>query len=218
MAYVGLARAFRGRIEAAVTVAIKIVRDTSQQLIARQRRHPVQRRDTLASIARAWGDKVPAFGRANQEIRLEGKEADWDEDAREPGLSVVRITLAIAPHEKLALGMHTLCAASLHALARRYQRGRPTTDDAIIADLHALAAAHERLRGLPRATASPSMWPAASGSATRSISAATTAAGYSACPMFGRSSRPEPVIEATCTQTSTCQPPLLSRHVPNARL
>jgi len=149
MAYVGLARAFRGRIEAAVTVAIKIVRDTSQQLIARQRRHPVQRRDTLASIARAWRDKVPAFGRANQEIRLEGKEADWDEDAREPGLSVVRITPAIAPHEKLALGMHMLCAASLHALARRYQRGRPTTDDAIIADLHALAAAHERLRGLP---------------------------------------------------------------------
>ena len=69
----------------------------------------------------------------------------WTDDAREPGVCVVRITLAIAAHEKLSMATHTFCSVSLHALGRRYQRGRPDTDDAIIADLHALTGAHERL-------------------------------------------------------------------------
>ena len=162
--FVGLARAFRGRIETADAIAIRLVQQTSRQLIERTRRHPVPRADMLAGVARAWRVNVPALGRASQQIRLERKslsitevrvcpqhyrQADWEADAREPGVSVVQITLAIAPHETLALGLHTLCAASLHALARRYQRGQPVTDDAIVADLHVLAAAHERLSGLP---------------------------------------------------------------------
>ena len=107
---------------------------------------------------------MPAFGRASQKVLLERKwlsivetrcipqhyrQAEWEDDAREPGVSVVRIGMSIAPRRELSLAMYTLCSASLHALARRYQRGHPTSDDAIIADLHALAAAYERLRGPP---------------------------------------------------------------------
>ena len=162
--YVGLARAFRARIADADAIAIKVFQQTSQQLMDRARRHPVPRADILSAVARAWRSTVPAFGRLDQRITLKGKwlsisetrcipqhyrQAEWEDDAREPGVSVVRIGMSIAPRRELALAMYTLCSASLHALARRYQRGQPTNDDAIIADLHALAAAHERLRVLP---------------------------------------------------------------------
>ena len=165
--FVGKARAFRSRIADADAVAIQIIQQTTQQLIERQRRHPVPRTDTLASIARAWRVQVPAFGRASQEITLERKSlsivevrtcpqhyraATWKDDALEPGLIVVRVSLAIAPHEKLSLAMHTLAAISLHGLGRRYQRGADTSDAAIIADIRALAAAHERLVKLPEDT------------------------------------------------------------------
>jgi len=163
--FVGFGRAFSARV--ADAVAIRVCQQSSQALIQRQRRHPVPRADTLAGVAYAWRNRVPAFGRLDQRITLNGKwlsiietrcipqhfrQGEWEDDALEPGISVVRIGMSIAPRRELLLAMHTLCSVSLHALGRRYQRGADRSDAAILADIHALAAAYERLSALPEGT------------------------------------------------------------------
>jgi len=152
--FIGLARAFRGRVADADVGVIDVIRATSRQLVERMGRHPVPRAETLAGIVRAWRTTAP-FARISLSSTFERKtlaivetrvashsyhDADWQQDALEPGISVVRISLAIAPRTRPALSFATLCAVSLHALGRRFERGHPIDDDAIIADIAALAA------------------------------------------------------------------------------
>jgi len=158
--FVGKARTFRSRIEAADTIAIRVIQTTSRMLTDRMQRHPVPRPEILAAVSRAWRVVMPPTGRISQELTLDRKAlcivetrlcpqryhvSAWEADAWEPGVAVVRLSLRIAPYTRLSLSIQNLCCASLHALGRRFERGCQRTDDAIIADLAALAAAHEAL-------------------------------------------------------------------------
>jgi hypothetical protein len=67
------------------------------------------------------------------------RAAAWNVD--EAGLSVLGLQLDIGPH-RFNFAMPSLVTVSLHALARRYQRGLDISDEAIFADLHALARSH----------------------------------------------------------------------------
>ena len=53
------------------------------------------------------------------------------------------VSLVIAPRGIFKCTITTLGAASLHCVARRYQRGRTNDDGAVFADLAALADAYD---------------------------------------------------------------------------
>ena len=127
-------------------------------LLARWRRSPIPRPETLLDAARAWR-ALPDFGRLDltvttgkrqlhiHELRVSASDfraADWTVD--EPGLSVLGVVLEVAPH-RCVFDILSLATVSLHALARRYQRGFAITDAAIMHDLHMLAKAHAGLAG-----------------------------------------------------------------------
>lgn len=152
--YLALARAFRGRIEEGDLVVRGVLERAAGQIIDRSRQHPIQRADTLAGIARKWRAATPDLGRTSltierdrkslriEEVRLTPsryRAGTWDDAAQEPGVTVTRLVLAIAPRTKLVLAMTALASASMHALARRFERKRGSASDAdLCADLHAL--------------------------------------------------------------------------------
>ena len=132
-------------------------------LLARWRRSPIPRPETLLDAARAWR-ALPEFGRLDltittgkralcvQELRVSASDfraRDWTVD--EPGLSVLGVVLEVAAH-RCVFDILSLATVSLHALARRYQRGFAITDAAIMHDLHMLAKAHAELGSADAAT------------------------------------------------------------------
>lgn len=65
---------------------------------------------------------------------------------KSPDFVVIRVSLSSAgAPDSYSAGMHTLASVSLHALARRFQRGSIVTDVAVTSDLRALAEACGRL-------------------------------------------------------------------------
>jgi hypothetical protein len=74
----------------------------------------------------------------------EGRFADWPDDGQEPGLLVGWFTVEF-DEQGAASQLVSLAFVSLHALARRYQRGRDTTEAAIFADLAALESGFRRV-------------------------------------------------------------------------
>jgi hypothetical protein len=125
-------------------------------ILARAKRHPVPRPETLVEAARAWRDRVPAAGRLTLDLRLARRSLtvhelravtgslrmiDWGEDADlEPGIATCTIDFLARSH-LVKLDTQILAIASLHALARRLQRGRDTADAAVMEEMRALAAA-----------------------------------------------------------------------------
>ncbi len=125
-------------------------------LLARWRRSPIPRPETLQDAARAW-KALPGFGRLDTTVDLTKRSLQIRElrasasdfraqgwSTAEPGLSVLGVVLEVAPH-RCVFDILSLATVSLHALARRYQRGFSITDAAIMHDLHILAKAHAEL-------------------------------------------------------------------------
>lgn len=153
--FIGLARALRAEIREEDAPATRAIQALIRRLHARAQRHPVPRQAELIDAARAWRERLPTGARlalsvelkakalAIDELRLTGIDfrfVDWPIDDLEPAVSVLHARLCVAPH-KFELETPILACCSLHALARRFQRGFDTSRAAIFNDLGALAGA-----------------------------------------------------------------------------
>lgn len=124
------------------------------------RRYRDHKPHTLSLAVEQWR-RAPEFGRIGKlQIRRvprglyisELRVADclhffdyWDPSHREKGLEVVRITMTAADRE-FKLDSDPKANLSIHALARRYQRGWGDSDDAVLADIAELATHDELLK------------------------------------------------------------------------
>ncbi len=147
--FLGQARALRAEIAAADPIAHSAAERVAAPLCARLRRKPTLRPDSLADAERHWRDWMPAAGRLDREARLDNRSltieetrasaanfrADgWGAGREESGLCIVSLMLEAAPG-RVRLNHEVLTYISLHALARRFERGAP---GAALADLRAL--------------------------------------------------------------------------------
>ena len=154
--FIGHARALRAAITAEDRAATTTIERFMRPLYARAQRHPVPREGDLAGVARAWRETLPAGGRLALSIEVKRKTIAIDElrvsaiDFRflnwstadfEPGLALILLRLRVSPKTGFELETPILAGVSLHALARRYQRGFVTTREAVLADVAQLSGA-----------------------------------------------------------------------------
>jgi len=152
--FIGLARAFRSRVKAVdVEMDVALVPITAP-LRARLKRHPNLRAEMIAGFSRSYRMTIPATYRigsiegarhgrefAMRETRLSASwitDDAWDADHREQGLSICRFTLAVQDG-RLRQVWTPVVSISLHALARRFERGRDRSSAAVLADMERLA-------------------------------------------------------------------------------
>src|SRR3984885_14419177 len=163
--YVGRARDRLRRLGEADARIEPAVRSVMAPLLRRLDRHPVLRRDMLVDAERRWRNIVPAFGRLAMEVDGENLRAPcfielrvvcgvfhcaiWPDDGQEPGVLVGWHAVEFDQGSVVSRFV-SLAAVSLHALARRYQRGRDTSETSIFADLAGLADDFRQVVTLPR--------------------------------------------------------------------
>jgi hypothetical protein len=119
----------------------------------------------LIDAERRWRNVVPAFGRLAMEVDGESLRspcfielrvvcgvshcATWPDEGQEPGVLVGWHAVEF-DEQAIASRFVSLASVSLHALARRYQRGWDKSDTAIFADLAVLAHDFREAVTLPR--------------------------------------------------------------------
>lgn len=135
----GLARDLLRRIEGETTVFAEFFRKTTAPLRARFTKLPDRppRPEILATLARSWETTAPQVFRISFEAELRGVRGKITEhrfcigntlveewDSIEPGAAITRFVVQSTRHG-IMIQSTPLVMISLHALARRYQRGRP---------------------------------------------------------------------------------------------
>lgn len=162
-AFLGLARDLRRRLAAADALVPAALEAALHPLRTRLERRPTLRTDLLIDTERRWRTGLPAFGRlvltAERrrgvppyfcELRAQAggfRIEDWGEVSGgggfEPGVLLEMILAQPYPGMGRGGGVDvrqtTIVVVSLHALARRFQRGTDCSEAAIFADLAALA-------------------------------------------------------------------------------
>jgi hypothetical protein len=149
--FVGLARLFRNEIKRVDTQFEQALRAIAAPLKARLKRHIKLRDEMVADAIRRYQTTVPAAYRYGPlaivrdrarfgigEVRLCAtwlREQRWEgEDPTEPGIAVARMGLEMFGC-KLVLPCRPLGVVSLHALARRIERGEDRSHEALVRDL-----------------------------------------------------------------------------------
>ena len=159
--FLGRARALRQAVADEAITADRRIAAICERIHARYRHgKPVARMQTLQDVERQWRETLPLRGRVAIETHLDRDQKtlritelrarpsmsvgslDWDE--LEPGLFLSAVGLEAMPRHFHATHL-TLAIVSLHALARRYQRGLAIEDAAVIHDLRPLAEQHEAI-------------------------------------------------------------------------
>ena len=155
--FIGRARAFRARIGAEDAEVGQTIQRIVAPLIARRRHKQTFRPEHLIVAERQFRLQVPAAARLTLKIerdrhglRIEEFRAaagefrfcSWNSDAVDADVGVVRVVLDATAWQPLSFSGTIVVSVSLHALARRYQRGFDTTDDAILAELRDMALRH----------------------------------------------------------------------------
>jgi hypothetical protein len=151
--FLGMARSMRNRIDSIDPVAVAAMGEISRRLQARCRRRQHLTPSVSAEAVRAWRTHVPDTGRLAiethighrslfiRELRLSRcrtRNEAWQDAAWEQGVGVMLISLTIQVFSFQFNYFH-LAVVSLHALARRFQRGIDNSDAAILADLRVIA-------------------------------------------------------------------------------
>ncbi len=151
--YVGRARVFRDTIVAVDKQVSAALAEITTPLRTRLRRFPSLRHEQVMGAERAWRRLIPvAFrigavrinrGRTEFEISETRVTASllydnqWANADKEQGVMLSTVTLAV--HDRaLRQHWHPLAAISLHALARRIERGDSGSHNAILSDLAVL--------------------------------------------------------------------------------
>ena len=143
----GRARELMLRIAAAAEVAADAMDAVVAPLLARARRHPVPRTAALIGAARAWRTQVPTTGRVSLDVSL-GKRALRIEEVRftvaryraegwadtEAGISIARVVLVVGEWCEFEFRSTAIANFSLHALARRIERGWDGSDAAALVE------------------------------------------------------------------------------------
>jgi hypothetical protein len=154
--FVGLSRLFRERMTNAADVSNTIMRRICRSAHDTNniRKGRGLRPDTLADLCRAWR-AVPSGNRISLAISHQRRHCEIVDvrilpammtnngrpsDTAEAAVTIVAISLTASP-EMLLTTSPTVATASLHALARHFQRARRTGDTALITDLGLLATA-----------------------------------------------------------------------------
>jgi hypothetical protein len=150
--FIGLARQFRNKVVAEEQAFLADIGPMVAPLRPRPRFRPVPRQALLKILGRAWRDSEP-LGRLDLVVKYVKPRLDlidiravpakvycesWPGDD-EPALAIIVDHLGIAPPAPLRESSTMLASLGLHALARRFQRGADRSDDAVKADLLALA-------------------------------------------------------------------------------
>jgi hypothetical protein len=153
--FVGLARQLRSEIATEDTAACAAIEKLVRPLHQRAARHPIPRPELLVDAAKQWESALPATARLALNVKITRRELaidelrlsaldfrllDWDSDNYEPGVCLIHVRLRVSPHV-CELESPILGCASIHAIARRFQRGLDVSRAAIFADLAALATA-----------------------------------------------------------------------------
>jgi hypothetical protein len=154
--FTGLARQFRTAVQAEdhrVDQALAVIEPPIRE---RLRTHPKLRPEAPMGVLRAWAETVPSAFRlgpsriarvrtefAINENRITSSwitDRAWGEDAsRERGVSICKLTFAVHAG-KLTKVWQPIACISMHALARRLERGASRDHSALIDDLAALIA------------------------------------------------------------------------------
>jgi hypothetical protein len=152
--FVGQARLFCSRIDAAAKAANAAAREIATEAHSIARRRPTWRPEHLAGFERQWRHKMPYEGLVSLEIernkrtltiaelrlaRASYEDVRWSQSSREDSVVLARrtfrfITPAGLDHQRIAIA-----SFGIHAIARRYQRGLDNTDAAIQADIAELS-------------------------------------------------------------------------------
>jgi hypothetical protein len=151
--HLGRARAWRNELKAEDETAANRCIGIAESIRARLARGSVPKREALNEAARAWRDDVPSFGRLKLEIEAANRrlvirelrmgaahhaEGGWISPEEAIVIFVVGFYIG---RQGFKFFQELIAAVSLHALARRFERGIDNTDAAIRADLIALAGA-----------------------------------------------------------------------------
>jgi hypothetical protein len=150
----GLARQFRQQVKTDDVTIDRVLPGITAPLLARLRRHPRLRHEQIAAAERSYRAAIPPGFRIGPliierdpsafriaETRLSATWItcdDWQPGYREPGVSLCRFTLALTAGA-LTETWSPVASVSLHAPARRLERGRNASYAALIADLACLA-------------------------------------------------------------------------------
>jgi hypothetical protein len=155
--FVGLARAFRARIGAEAVG--RSILDIMRPLQARRRKSATFRPADLQDAERQFRN-LPSAGRLTlkidrdrkglliEEIRAASGQfrfCEWADDAMDLDVGIVQVSLEAVSWGRIGAFANIIVSVSLHALARRYQRGFDTGDGAILAELKALALRHAEI-------------------------------------------------------------------------
>jgi hypothetical protein len=154
--FVGRARTFRARVGAEDDAIGRAVLEIMRPLQARRRRSKTFRPADLVDAERQFR-QLPSAGRLSLKVerdktglRIEelrcasGKIrfAEWQNGATDPDIGIMRIALEATSWGPAFVAGDLIASLSLHALARRYQRGFRTDDAAIMSELKAMALCH----------------------------------------------------------------------------
>lgn len=153
--FVGLARQLWRRIEVEDVACIKVLDRIEDILVERLRRKPTLRPEHVIDIERRWRAMpcefrffAPSYEHPKKllrirEMRLSAHTAHasgWEAGEREQGLSVCLVTCEVTKGGAYTFSNQPLATVALHAVARRFQRGRDRSEAAVLADLFMLAA------------------------------------------------------------------------------
>jgi hypothetical protein len=151
----GLARRFRNEVKRTDEVMDKALAIIARPLVARLRRHTRLRHELVAAAVHQYRRTVPVefrFGEVELNADRDAFEIaetratatwinsrDWDSDATEAGVAIARCSLAMRPRVGLVHVWMPRAIVSMHALARRIERGADRSHAALLADLAVLA-------------------------------------------------------------------------------
>jgi hypothetical protein len=150
--FVGRARDLRRRLAATEVILEPAMHRALAPLQRRLQRHPIIRKETLIDAIRAW-HALPAFGRIRSSIDTSNRRAPlfddlrvcpgryrdigWAEGDFEDAVAVVLISASVVGRD-MVIAAHPIVTASLHAIARKFERGR-SAEAALLAELGELA-------------------------------------------------------------------------------
>jgi hypothetical protein len=151
--FLGLARAYRARLAAQDADTASRFDAVAGALRSCLMRRPTVRPERLTDAARAWQNNTGP-GRLRLEIVKSTKTLDvreirvtaavgrfdgWAKDVTEPGIAIIGLQLEVG-RRRFRFDDAMLVGLSLHALARRFQRGFDNSAGALAEDFRALAA------------------------------------------------------------------------------
>jgi hypothetical protein len=152
--FVGQARLFCARIDAAAKTASAAVLQIGTDARAIVQRRPTWRSEHFSGFERQWRRTIPVEGRIGLEIerskraliisefrltRASYEDNRWSQPFPQNSICLMLCTLRLTTPAAFECTRRAIAALGIHAIARRYQRGFDNTDRAIQTDISELA-------------------------------------------------------------------------------